>query len=301
MKLKKMFAIVLLFVFALVAPSCSQADPASAYSYSVTDAEGVETVLEKIPERVVSISPAITETFAAVVGLDTLVGRTTYCDNPAEVASIDEIGSLYEPNLEKIISLNPDVVLLSAHTDPAVSQTLRDAGLNVVRIYGEDDINGGYSMVETIGDIMGVREKADSLVADMKARVAAVEAKIKDLPKKTVYYIVDAGEWGDYTATGETYVSAMIELAGGDNIAKDAQGWAFSLELIIERDPDVIITSQMGGHKALLPEMNGYKELTAVKEGNVVEIDTNPIDRMGVRFADGIEALARAIHPEAFQ
>ena len=286
---------------ALAVPACAPKEQEAAYSYAVTDAEGVETTLDKLPARVVSISPAITETFAAVAGLDALVGRTTYCDYPAEVSAIDDIGTLYEPNIEKIISLDPDLVLLSAHTDPSVPQALRDAGLKVVRIYGEDDIGGGYAMIETIGDIMGVREKADGLVADMKQRVADIEAKIKDLPKKTVYYVVDAGEWGDYTATGETYISAMIERAGGDNIAGDAQGWAFSLELIIERDPAVIITSQMGGHKAMLPEMNGYKELTAVKEGNVVEIDTNPIDRMGIRFAEGLEILARAIHPEAFQ
>jgi len=301
MRLKKVLAVLMIAVLALLVPSCGAADKEAAYSYSVTDAEGVETTLDKLPARVVSISPAITETFAAVAGLDALVGRTSYCDYPAEVSAIDDIGTLYEPNIEKIISLDPDVVLLSAHTDPAVSQALRDAGLKVVRIYGEDDFDGAYGMVETIGDVMGVREKADGLVADMKAKVAAVEAKVKDLPKKTVYYVVDAGEWGDYTATGDTYVSAMLERAGGDNIAKDASGWAFSLELIIERDPAVLITSQMSGLKAMLPDMNGYKDLTAVKEGNVAELDTNPIDRIGIRFADGFEALARAIHPEAFQ
>ena len=323
MKLKKvmqlLLALVMVFGMAACAPKESAETPNvknteenkeasnventenNVVSITFTDREGIETVLDKVPERVVSISPAITETLVAVAGIDVLVGRTEFCDYPAEVLAVDEVGGLYDPNVEKIISLNPDVVLLSAHTNPSVPESLRLAGVKVIRVYDEGDFEGGYKMVEAIGQIMDKNEEAAAIVAEMQAKVAEVEAKIQDLPAKTVYYMSSAGEHGDFAATGDTYIHAMLERAGGINVAQDGVAWAFSLEALIEADPEVIISSEMSGYAAMLPEMEGYKDLLAVKSGNVIEIDTNPIDRIGVRFADGFEALARAIHPEAFQ
>jgi len=273
----------------------------TVYPLTITDREGITTTLPKVPERIVSISPAITETVAALGRLDALVGRTTFCDYPAGVSAVADIGELYEPNIEAIIALEPDVILLSAHTNPSVPQALRDAGMKVIRIYGDESFDGAYEMVRTVAEILDTSAQAETLVSNMQAKIADIESKVKDLPAKTVYYCVSAGEFGDYTATGDTYVDAMLEKAGGINIAKDATGWAYSLEQLIEKDPEVIIASELAGYKALLPNMAGYQDLTAVKNGNVIEIDTNPIDRIGPRFADGLELLARAIHPEAFK
>ena len=295
--------IVVMAAFAACAPQGEGVvdDTTAMGAITIVDREGVETVLDSVPMSVVSVSPAITETLAVVAGLDVIVGRTTYCDYPEGVEAIEEIGDLYAPNIEKIIAMNPDVVLLSAHTNPDVAKAMREAGVKVIRVYEEDKFEGGYQMVEVIGKIMGMEDKADGLVADMQEQVAAVEEKIQNLPAKTVYYMSSAGEYGDYAATGDTYVGAMLERAGGTNVAQDGVKWAFSLEALLEADPDIIITSSLTGYKSMLPKMEGYKDLTAVKEGRVIEIDTNPIDRIGVRFAEGFALLAQLIHPEAFE
>ena len=308
MRLKKFVQLFAAGILAVSMAACAPKDnggsgnqAASNGPIVIVDREGIVTVLEQAPTRVVSISPAITEAVAALAGIEALVGRTTYCDYPEGIAAVEEIGDLYSPNVEAVIALEPDVVLLSAHTNPDVAEAMRSAGLKVIRIYDEYEFEGGYKTVEAVGKILGMDGKAADMVADMKATVAATAAKIKDLPVKTVYYMSSAGEYGDYAATGDTYVGAMLEHAGGINVAKDGVAWAFSLEALLEADPEVIITSTMSGYKALLPEMEGYKDLTAVKEGRVMEIDTNPIDRIGVRFAEGFELLAQSIHPEAFE
>ena len=124
--------------------------------------------------------------------------------------------------------------------------------------------------------------------------------KVKDVSRPRVYYVVGFGEAGDFTAGGDTFIGTIIEMAGGDNVAKDLQGWQYSLEKLIEQDPDIIICSKYYDAKAGIEQAQGYKDLRAVKEGRLLEIDNNLLDRQGPRLADGLEELAKLIHPELF-
>ena len=125
--------------------------------------------------------------------------------------------------------------------------------------------------------------------------------KVKDQEKPSVYYVVGFGEYGDYTAGGDTFIGKMIEMAGGKNVAKEAEGWAYSLEKLVEQNPDILICSKHFDSKAGIELANGYKELSAVKEGRLYEIDNDLLDRPGTRLADGLEELARLIHPNVFK
>ena len=134
----------------------------------------------------------------------------------------------------------------------------------------------------------------------MKEKVKDVTTKVKDLAKPKTYYVVGFGEYGDFTAGGDTFISDIIKMAGGDNVAKDSKGWSYSLEKIVEDNPDIFICSEYFNTKETLINSPGYKEIPAIKNGKLYTIDNNKIVRQGPRIADGLEELARILHPEAF-
>lgn len=271
----------------------------AAYPITIKDSFDKEVTFEEEPQKVVSVAPNITEMMFKLGAQDKLVGRTQYCDYPAEVADIESIGTLKTPDIEKIISLEPDVVIASTHFDEENGAKLEEAGIKVIGLYEENDVKGVYDMMETLGKIMNKQKEAEDTVASMKEEISGVEAKVKDLEAPSVYYVVSYGEFGDFTAPSNTFVGQLIKMAGGNNIAPASDNWTFSLEALLEADPEIIIVRQ--GEKENFENTDGYKELTAVKEGRVYEIDNNLLDRQGYRNAEGVTTLAKIFHPEAFK
>lgn len=297
-------AMLLALLFALV--GCGQSEEVKeistteGYPMTLVDSYEREITLEEEPETVVSVAPNITEAIYAIGAEDKLIGRTDYCDYPAEVSDVESIGSLTEPNIEKIVELNPDLVVASTHFQAEVLEKLEEAGIKVAVLYGEESFEGVYETLEKLGQVLGESENAETVVKGMKDKVADVKSKVENLEKPSVYYVVGYGEMGEFTATKETFIAQMIEMAGGVNAADDAEGWKYSLEKLVEKDPDMLICSKYFDSKAGIEAANGYKELKAVKEGKLYEIDNNKLDRQGPRLADGLEELAKLIHPEAF-
>jgi len=124
----------------------------------------------------------------------------------------------------------------------------------------------------------------------MKEKVQNVEDKVKGVDKPSVYYVVGFGK-SDFTAGGNTFIGQIIEKAGGKNIAADVQGWKYSKEKLMEKNPDIIVISDKYDSKNNFVTGEGYKDLKAVKEGKVYEIDDNMLSRQGPRQADGLEAF----------
>lgn len=268
------------------------------YPLDFTDSYGNVVTIEAEPERIVSVAPNMTEMLFELGVGDRVVGRTDYCDYPAETVNIQSVGAIDKPDLEKIISLEPDVVIATTFTEEGIAK-LGEADIPVVVLHEDTNINGVYVLLADLGVIVNKNQKAAELILDMKTIVADVHDKINDRPKPAVYYVVGYGEYGDYTAGGDTFVGGMIELAGGDNIAKDITGWNISLEKIIESDPDIIIISEwMMDDFVNAPN---YCELSAVKSGKVYTVDVNMLERQGYRNGQGILELAKIFHPEAFQ
>lgn len=288
---------------AAVVSETEESEPAAAvettYPVTLTDSDGNEVILESEPETVVSIAPNLTEMMYALDASDKLIARSDYCDYPEEALSLESVGSLYEPDVEKVLSLQPDLVIVSTHFDDETAQKLADLGVKVLTLYEETDMDGVYTMIETLGEALNKNAEAAAVIEEMQSTIADVEEKVADLDQPSVYYVVGYGEYGDYTATGETFVAQMLEAAGGDNIAKDATGWSITLEEIIEADPDIIIIKEDSKDDFMANE--NYAELTAVKEGHVYSLDVNMLERQGVRNGEGIKALAEIFHPEAFK
>ncbi len=271
------------------------------YPVTFTDGMGREVTIESEPMTIVTMAPSMTETIYALGLGDRLVGRTDYCNYPEAALSVDSIGSLREPNLEAIIALNPDLILMSTHASEEVLAKLDEAGLKTAILTAQESFDGVYEIITQTGTIFNVLDQATELVSTMQADVTTVLELVKDAEKKSVYYVVGFGEYGDYTATGDTFIHEMLEMAGGTNIAADGESWSYNLETIIEKDPDYIICSELNDTKGTLEQTEGYMELTAIKEGRLVEINQDLLSRQGPRLAEGLKAIAQLLHPELFE
>lgn len=267
----------------------------------VMDGMDREITIESEPMRVITMAPSMTEMMYALGLGDRLVGRTDYCNFPAEVLEVDSIGSLREPNVEAIIALNPDLIIMSTHASEEVVAKLEEANLTVAVITAQESFDGIYEITEKMGKIFNVNEAATALIDSMKADVEEILTLVENVEKKSVYYVVGYGEYGDYTATGDTFIHNMLEMAGGTNIASDGEFWSYNLESIIEKDPEFIICSELNETKTDLETTEGYMELTAVKEGRLVEINQDLLSRQGPRLAEGLKAIAQLLHPDLFE
>lgn len=277
-----------------------QSTTASAFPLTLTDGSGTSLTLEKAPTAIVSLSPSATEILFAIGKGDLLKGRTDFCNYPPEAANVASVGSITEPNLELIAAVKPDLVLISDMFSPEIKAKIQALGIQVFDLSSHDTFEGVYTAIDNAGKITNATAASTQLVSDMKAKVADVTAKVANASKTKVYYVVGFGEYGDYTAGKGTFIDQMIAMSGGENVAQDADGWKYSLEKLIEKNPELIICSKYYDSKKGIEAANGYKDLDAVKNGKLVEIDNDLLDRQGPRSADGLLALAKLIHPELF-
>lgn len=269
----------------------------NVYPIVLTDVFGNEVTIEKEPRTVVSISPEITETIYELGLGDKLIGRTDFCDFPSEVLEKESIGSLYEVNTEKVIDLNPDVILVSSLVKEEVVKQLMDNGLTVVALNWNENFDGVYTYMTTIGTILNKKEETESYIEAMKEKVNQLLASVEGLEKPTAYFVTGCGEWGDYAATGDTFLGQMLEMAGAENTAADGISWSYSLEQLVDKDPEILICSKSYDLKKQIETLDGYKDLTAVKEGNLFEVDENLFFRQGPRLVDGLATLIEVFHP----
>lgn len=251
--------------------------------------------------RIVSLAPGMTELVYALDCGDCLVGRTDYCDYPAECLNVPSIGDSWMPNVELIVSKQPTVVLVSSLTDPNYITKMENAGLNVQRIVFEESLEGTYEMIKQVGKAIGKEKEALKLAKDSENRIENIK-KItsKAKTKKSCLYVIGWGEFGDWVATGDTFINGIINACNAENAAKDSFGWSISQEAIINANPDIIIlpdysyaTADITGYKSTFP----YNQLS----GEVLSINGDAMERQGLRTADSVEMLAKLIYPELFK
>lgn len=250
--------------------------------------------------RIISLAPSVTELIYALDKGDQLLGRSEYCNYPEEVNDVPSIGSLSDPSVEMILELQPDMVFVSAHLKEDIAKKLEDLGIRIEVIHNAEDFNGSYDVINMVGDLINASDKAQELVTSLEKEIEDIREKVKGQEMPKVYYVVGFGKDGDYTTTGDTFIGQMLEIAGGTNIAKDARGWKYSLEKIIEEDPQYILISEDYGMKEEFEQTEGYKELSAVKNNKLIEVDDDLLNRQGPRLAQGVESLAKILHPDLF-
>jgi cobalamin transport system substrate-binding protein len=253
-------------------------------------------------ERVISLAPNLTEIVYALGAGDRLVGNTTYCDYPEQAKSVQKVGDTLQPNVERILALRPHLIFISTSSQlEAFARQLHDHGIPVY-VSDPHDLEGVIHSIENIARLLNREQQAGELVSKLRGRMMTVEAAVKNRKPVRVFYQLSAEPL--YTAGRDAFVTDLIKRAGGQSVTADvAEAWPrYSEESVVAAKPDAIILptgGSMGGANADVAD--GLKRSPAVLEGRVIKIDGDLLVRPGPRAIDGLEQLARALHPEAFK
>ena len=266
-------------------------------SITITDMMGREIALDEPATRVVALTASDCEILYAIGAGDTLVGRGTYCDYPAEVLNIPTVDSGSETNIEQILALEPQVLLMSAmsQTEEQAKQ-LEDAGIHVV-ISDAQDIEGVYTAIEMIGALMGKDTEAATVIDNMKSVFSEIQEKSTGDGTETIYFEVSPLEWGLWAAGSNTFMDEIANMLGLTNCFADVDGWAaISEEQVLERNPDYILTITMYFGEGPLPEEEimarpGWENVTAVQNKAILNLQNNELSRPAPRLADGARKL----------
>jgi iron complex transport system substrate-binding protein len=289
--------------FATAVPSATPFPP-----IHMTDDLNRTVALTGPAQRVVSLAPSNTEILFAIGAGAQVIGRDETSDYPAQALSLPTIGGYGGFNLEAIVALHPDLVLAQGggFNSPELVSSLEKLGLTVYVLPNPSTLEEMYANLETVALLTAHETETATLVESLKGRVAAVDAKILPISYgPTVYYELDATDpTKPYTAGPGSFIDLLITRAGGINIGAGLQGqWAqISLEQLVLANPAIILLGDAayGETPGKVSQRPGWETLTAIQSGQVFPFDDNLVSRPGPRLVDGLEALARLLHPGVF-
>ncbi|HEX5876466.1 MAG TPA: cobalamin-binding protein [Pyrinomonadaceae bacterium] len=292
-------------VCALLVAACTanrQTSPEGPVTRELTDDAGRRVSLPAHVNRIISLAPNLTEIVFAVGAGDRLVGRTSYCDYPAETKAVAEVGDTLHPSLERIIALRPQVVLISTASQLEIfSQQLHSQNIAVF-VTDPHDLDGVFRTIEQVGEIAGQKQQAQVLVQRLRERAKAVEEAVKGKPPVRVFYQVSGEPL--HTIGRDAFLTDLLRRAGGISVTADVPGaWPrYSDESALAARPDAIILPTGGSMGAANSAVtDALRQSPAVLSGRVYKINDDHLARPGPRSLDGLEAMARALHPEAFK
>jgi len=272
-----------------------------------TDDMGREVTINEIPQRIVSHVPSITEMLFALGVGERVVGVSDYCDYPEEARSELSVGNYFNPSVENIVALEPDLVLTDGHSESIILLDELEPPIDYM-VIDPRDIDGIFRDLELLGKVTGTEGEAEELIEDMQDSIAQVLAQVEGALPVRVLFIIDATDLTfPWTAGSGSFIDTFITMAGGENIAAQAEGaWVqLSIEEIVNADPEIIILPAKHGTAFTSPETllehPVWQGTTAVKENRIFIIDDDLVSRSGPRIAQGLEELARIIHPELFE
>jgi iron complex transport system substrate-binding protein len=284
---------------ALVLTACSPSGQTPVINY-VFDDLGRLVAINGTSQRIVSLAPSNTEILFALGLGDKVVGVTDYCDYPPEALNKTKVGEYATPNIEKIVALNPDLILAGYGNPIEVVYTLAGLGLTVFGIK-TTDLDDLLNDIRRVGEITDKEVEAQALTSAMANRIQAVTNQTAELEQRPrVFYIVWGGEGSAlWTAGSGTFIHELIEKAGGVNICQNITGYTtISIEDVLARDPEIIITSELSYDWAL--NATELASTNASQSGRIYTCDDNLVQRPGPRLVEGLEWFAHYIQPDIF-
>ena len=273
---------------------------APALALTVTDQSGRSVTLSGPPRRIVSLVPSVTEILFAIGAQDALVGVTDFCDYPPEARNKPKIGGMIAPNLEAIAARKPDlVVATTAGNREETFEQLARLSLPVY-VVNPERLADVFDLIARLGALTGREAQAARVVGALSARVKAVADRVAARPRPRVLYVL----WPDplIVPARATLVSELLALAGADSVTANAgTGYMrYSLEAAVAGAPEVIVlASHSSGQGPMDREKwQRFTALPAVRAGRVYTVSGDLTHRYGPRLVDGLEQLARFVHPE---
>jgi iron complex transport system substrate-binding protein len=302
--LQKILLVTLLI--GLLTACAPQATPTAA-ALTFTDGLGRTVTLNGPAQRVVSLAPSNTEILFAIGAGKQVVGRDQLSDFPEEAKAVTDVGSTFDAlNTELIVAQKPDLVLAAEINTPEQVKQLENLGLTVYYLKNPTTLEGMYNNLMLVAQMTGHTDEAAKLVDSLKARVDAVDKKIAPLSSRfSVFYELDGTDPAKpYTAGKGTFITLLIDRAGGYNIASNIDGYPqLSLEQVVAADPAFIILgdARYGVSPESIAQRPGWENLSAVKNEHVVPFNDDLVSRPGPRLVDALEELAKLLRPELFQ
>lgn len=300
--MKKKFLAILMSFILLFAVGCS-----NKKDTTITDREGNEVIVPTKLERIISAVPSNTEVLVELGVADKLVGVDKYSEGieglDKEIPKMD----MNNPDAEAIIALEPDVIIASGHNKVGSAEdpykAIVDAGIPVVCIPSSESIQGIYEDIEFMASLVGKEKKGEEIISSMKEKISKYEElgkTVKD--KKKVYF--EIGPAPDlFTLGNSTFINEMIEIIGAENIFKDQKGWIPPTEeSIIDANPDVILTTvnYIENPTGEILARDGWGEITAIKNKDVYQIDTNSASRPSHHILKALDEMAKVVYPDVF-
>ncbi len=290
--------LVALLSLALVLTACSPAEQTPPQYFF--DDLGRLVAINGTPQRIVSLAPSNTETLFALGLGDRVVGVTDYCDYPPEALDKEKVGGYANPDIEKLVALNPDLILVAHGTPMDVINNMVGLGLTLFGIK-TTDLDDLLNDIRRIGEIADKELEAQALTSEMAVGIKAVTDVTSELEERPrVFYII----WNDplQTAGSGTFIHELIEKGGGVNICGNITGYPIiSIEEVIARNPEVIITSSWPGIYEWAMNETALNATDARQNNRVFACDDNLVQRPGPRLVEGLEWFAHFIHPEIFE
>ena len=303
-KTSSLLAATLALAVVILSAGCatSPSQNVSSNTREISDDAGRVIALPARVDRVISLAPNLTEVVFAIGAGRTLVGRTKYCDYPAQAKTVEEVGDTLHPSLERIIALKPQVVLVSTASQLEVFTEQLNAHGIAVFVTDPHDLDGVFRSILKVGEIVGQVEQAKALVDLLSKRANAVAIAVKPLPRIRTFYQLSSEPL--YTAGKDSFATDLMKRAGADSVTADVPGaWPkYSAETALAAKPDAIILptgGSMGEGNSTVAD--ALKKSPAVQQGKVYKINDDHLVRPGPRAVDGLEEMAKALHPEAFK
>jgi len=282
-------------IAALAGSACVSRTDAPAGTRPLVDEIGRTILVKPEPQRIVSLAPSITETLFALGLADRIVGVTSYCDYPPEASAKEKVGDTQRPSIERIIALKTDLVIASTASQlQQFVHNLEEVGTPVY-VSNPEGVDGVIESISKIGDLTGATDRANELATDLRNRLANLQSRVSGSERPPVLFLLASNPL--ITIGAKSFITDLIKRAGGRSISEDLSGDypQYSLETAIAKRPEVIFL-QTGDSD--LPAR--LKETPAGRSGRVFHIDDNLLLRPGPRIVDGLEEMARKLHPEVF-
>jgi iron complex transport system substrate-binding protein len=287
------------------APSRAQSAPAAAPAFrEVVDETGRTVRIPQPVRRIVSLAPSLTETVYALGLQDLLVGDTDYCDYPPDAQKKTKVGGAINPSLEEIVTLHPDLVLLTKGLNRLETvHALDELGISSYGTAHPQTIDEISTSTKKLADVLGVLEAGAAVADDMQHRLAALQQRIGALPPKQVLFVV----WTQplISVGKRTFIADALRHAGAVSIVDSAQDWPqVNLEEVARLQPEFLVFADSHSEPAAqeletLAALPAWRILDAVSRRRYAVI-SDAVNRPAPRIVSAIEELARQLHPEAF-
>ncbi len=256
-----------------------------------SQAPGEEAAEDGADRNIIVLAPADLEILFTLGAEEYIVGRSDYCDYPEAAFQIASVGECLLPDTEKMVALKPDLIIAEQGlTDQDTLDGISGLGIEVMTNTPPQSMDELYDHIMMLGEVTGKTDEASMVVTDLQSYISESEEENSGVEPTSIYYVIDTGEYGEFAATGDTFINDIITAAGGYNVAESASGWMFSPELLITADPEVIVGSELNiGKIAGNPQ---YAEVRAVRTQRLYVIDDNLLSRPTPRAVlEGIPML----------